>query len=278
MRIYRLANIIAIPPALILLLLGYLSFLYPHSNYLLYLLFPALSLVLLYLFAPQINYWWLSRHPVELDKKIIEMLNITNPIYKSLSAEEKREFDKRLVLYIESQEFFAKGMEEDNKDVPYDIKNLICQVPVTMTFYKEKFSFRNFERVVLYKHPFPSPRYKFLHTAETEAEDGVVILSLEHVERALFQKGHHYDIAWHAYAEAYISAYPAAAYPEVGADIWDTIERISPQTKDQIYATLGYKSLDPMPTLINLYFNYPVVFREELPKMAESFDLIFQTR
>ena len=278
MRIYKLANIIAIPFFVVLLILGYLAYLDPISNYLAWVIAPLTCLILIYLFSPQINYWWLSKNPVELDKTVKDMLLRTNPVYGKLSLEEQTEFDNRLVLYTEAKEFIGKGFEEDNKDVPYDIRNLISQVPVTMTLNRADYQWKNYERIVFYKHPFPSPRFKFLHTAETEAEDGVVILSLEHVEKALFYKDDYYDVAWHAFAEAFIKDHPKEAYPNLPADIWDSINRISPLNKEQIHATLGYKIVDALPVLINLYFNYRTTFKKELPELAAYFQSLFNTK
>ena len=206
------------------------------------------------------------------------MLHKTNPMYSSLSSQNKEEFDKRLTLFIHGKEFIGKGMEEDNKDVPFDIKHMLAQIPITMTLGRKEFLLKDFDRVVLYKHPFPTPLNKFLHTVETHAEDGVVILSLEHVEKAMFQKGHHYDVAWHGFAEAFINSYPKENYPTLPDDIWDKIEQISPQTKPQILGTLGFETIDVMPVLINLYFNYNEKFSATLPSIKRDFDSIFNPK
>lgn len=276
MKIHKFSIILSIPFLILLVILGYFIYHEPRSNYLTYALIPLTPLMVIYMFSPQIDYWWLSNNPVELDDRLLKMLNQTNPRYKDLNNDDKEEFNKRLVLFTAAREFIGKGMESDNNDVPYDIKNMICQIPVTMALGRSQKSFNNWERVVLYKHPFPSPRFKFLHTMETEAEDGVVILSLEHVEKALIQKGHHYDVGWHAYAEAFIKDNPKENYPDLPENIWESIEKISPQNKQQILATLGFGNIDALPVLINLYFNYADDFQSELPNMSRSFDKIFK--
>lgn len=276
MRIHRLSFILTVPFAMILVIMGYFIFKQPDSNLLAFALIPLTPLMLIYLFSPQIDYWWLTKHPVELEDKIKNLLSNINPIYDKLSPEETVEFDNRLSLFVAAREYSGKGMESDNIDVPHDIKMMISQIPVTLTMYKNKNSFKDWERVILYKHPFPSPRYKFLHTMETFAEDGVIILSLEHVERALMQKGEHYDVGWHAYAEAYMRANPREQFPDLPDNIWESIEKISPQDQRTILATLGFKEVDVMAILINLYFNYSDTFRSELPDIARSFDAIFR--
>lgn len=276
MNIYKLANVIAVPFFLISVVIAYLGFQDRASNLLVWTLVPLIPLVLIYLFSPQINYWWLSRNPVELDPKVKKMLATTNPIYSQLNEEQVKEFDKRLLLFTEGKNFTAKGMEEDKEDIPIDIKNLISQIPITMTLQRREFLFKHYDRFILYKHPFPSPKYQFLHTMETHSEDGAIIFSLEHIEAAMFHKGHYYNIAWHAFAEAFISIYPKEAYPNIPNNIWTHIENISPQPKKVILATLGFESVDPMPVLINLYFNEREHFLRELPEIAAAFKSIFE--
>ena len=275
MRIYKFANVLAIPFVIILLILGFLLFRGADSILLAWAIIPLSVIILIYLFSPNINYWWLKRNPVELDPAIKKMLMTTNPIYPYFSEEEKTDFENRLSLHVEAREFFGKGMEEDNRNVPFDVKHMLSQIPVTMSYKRSDRPFKVFERIVIYKHPFPSPRFKFLHTAETEVEDGVIIISLEHVERALFHKDKYYNVAWHAYAEAFIKAQPKENYPDLPNDIWASIEKISPLNQKQITATLGYKTIDPLPVLINLYYNYPEKFREVLPNIQSALNSIF---
>ena len=275
MKIHKLSNIIALPFILIIFYMGYLIYLNPDSNAMAWAVLPLMVLMLIYLFSPQIEYWWLTKRPISLDKPIVNMLKTTNPIYTQLEGELKNEFNKRLTLFVEGKEFIGKGWKEDTDNMPYDIKCLLSQIPITMTINRNKFTFKNFDRIILYKHPFPTPRYQFLHTAETMAEDGVIILSLEHVQLALFQKGHYYDVAWHAFSEAFMKINPTEPYPEVNEDHWEAIENISGLSQQQILGTLGFEQIDLVPVMINLYFNYRDKFRALLPDIFSVLEGIF---
>jgi len=275
MKIHKLSRIVAMPFFVLAVVIGYYAFKHPLENYLIWGLLPAAALILIYLFSPQIDYWWLGRNPVELDQQITDLLHGTNPDYVALSQDQKNEFNKRLTLFTTGKEFIAKGMEKENMDVPFDVQNMISQIPVTMTMGRDDFTFRQFDRIVLYKHPFGSPLHRFLHTMETHAEDGVVILSLEHVQAAMMNPGHHYDVGYHAFAEAFTGAYPKENYPDLPNDIWDSIEKISPQNKQMILSTLGFQNVDPMPVLITLYFRQKEKFQSVLPKVAVSLKQIF---
>jgi len=276
MKIYKLSRIVALPFLILALIIGYYAFKHPQENYLVWGLIPALGLVLIYLFSPQIDYWWLGKNPVEMEPQITDLLNQVNSEYERSNTEEKNEFHKRLTLFIEGKEFIAKGMEKENMEVPYDVKNMIAQIPITMCKGRKEFTLKHFDRVVLYKHPFPTPMNKFLHTAETHSEDGVVILSLEHVQAAMMNPSGHYDVGYHAFADAFISAYPKEPYPDLPSDIWDSIENISPQNKKQILGTLGFPEVDPMPVLITLYFRHREKFVSVLPDIAGQLDAIFR--
>ena len=276
MRIYKLSKVVASPFILLVMGIGYLAFRHPTQNYMMWLLAPAVALILIYLFSPQIDYWWLSQKPVEMDPRITKLMNEVNPEYTTMSEGVKNEFNKRLTLFVEGKEFIAKGMEKENMDVPYDVKMMISQIPVMMTRGREKFTLKHFDRIIIYKHPFPTPLNKFLHTMETHGEDGVIIISLEHVQAAMMQPGHHYDVGYHAFAEAFISAYPKEAYPQLLDDIWAKIDQISPQDRNQILGTLGFPDIDPMPVLITLYFRHRSNFETVLPKTSRELSDIFR--
>lgn len=276
MKVHKFSRIVALPFFILALTIGYFAFKFPLENYLIWGLLPAAGLILTYLFSPQIDYWWMGKSPVELDPKITSLLTETNRDYVSMNAEQRNEFNKRLTLFTEGKEFIAKGMETENMSVPYDVQSMIAQIPVTMTMGRDDFTLKQFDRVVLYKHPFGTPIHRFLHTMETHAEDGVVILSLEHVQAAMMNPGAHYDVGYHAFAEAFIGAYPKEKYPDLPFDIWDSIEKISPQSKQQILGTLGFKNVDPMPVIITLYFRHKEKFVRELPIVASAFKNIFK--
>jgi len=225
---------------------------------------PVAILVLIYLFQPQINYWWISRHPLDLDEKIITMLNNTNPTYVKMNAEEKQDFNNRLGLYAEGNAFIAKGMEQDF-EVPYDVKMMTGQIPVTMMWNKSDRYLAKFERIIIYKHPFPSPKYKFLHTAETDVEDGVIIFSLENMEQAFFNPKEYFNVAWWAYTDAYVKAYPNQKYPDLDNHIWHDIEEISGFTQERLQNILGFQGLDPLPILIVCYFLNADTFAAKAP-------------
>ena len=274
MKIYKLSRVLSIIPAGVLIFMLYKLFMdnnYPHFPW---ATIPAIMLALFYLFSPQIDYWWFDKNPIALDPQIITLLKTTNPIYDTLDDARKKKFDKRIFLYVEGMQFMSKGHERD-VEVVFDVKNMIAQVPVTMTINQKDFLLDKFEHIILYKHAFPSPKHKFLHTAETDAEDGVIIISFEHAEHAFLSPTQFYNVAYHAYAEAYVKSYPSKNYPVLKDDIWLDVEQITGFTKQQILSTLGFEKVDVLYVLITIYFTHRDNMLHQLPDLCTKFDKLF---
>lgn len=274
MKIYKFSRILSILPAIALGWFLYKMFFDHNFPFIAWAILPAAILALLYLFQPQIDYWWLDKNPIEIDPEITMLLQKTNPFYNTLSGDQKKKFEKRIYLYVEGIEFKSKGYERD-VEVLYDVKNMIAQVPVTMTFNRKDFLLKDFEHIVLYKHAFPSPMFKFLHTVETHAEDGVIIFSLEHAEHAFFNPTQFYNVAYHAYAEAFVKSNPKLNYPETNNEQWQGVETITGFSKDQILGTLGFENIDLLYVLITVYFTHQERFRKVLPDITKRLDSIF---
>ena len=100
MKIYKFSRILSILPAIVLGWFFYKMFIDPNFPYIAWAILPAATLALLYLFQPQIDYWWLDKNPIELDPEITLLLEKTNPIYNRLNEEDRAKFHKRIYLYV----------------------------------------------------------------------------------------------------------------------------------------------------------------------------------
>jgi len=222
----------------------------------------------------EIDYWYISRNPIKLDAEVLNLLNKYVPFYRNLNNEEKEKYNLRLSRYISSRSFKSVGSEL--KNVPYDIKAMISTNAIQLAFYMDDYLIGDFDRIFVYKHPFGSPRYKFLHTVETEAEDGVMIYSLEHLVPGITNPDIYYNIGMHGYVDAFIKANPTAAFPpRLNAD-WYDIHAISGLSKKQILATTGYDSADLLVVLGTCYFTYPLAFEKRLPQLKKELDQLFE--
>ncbi len=273
MRIYSLTKILAFPVVIALIIILFLQYNEGYDMGFWFVL-PVVIIVVLYISHEEIDHWYLRRNPIKLDEKIINLLNKYIPFYRDLNAEDKEKYHIRLSKYITGRSFKSVGSSE-MKNVPYDIKAMISTNAVQLAFEMDDYLIGDFDRIFVYKHPFGSPAHKFLHAVETEAEDGVIIYSLEQLIPGITDPALHYNIGMHAYVDAFIKANPTAPFPpKLGAD-WLDILGISGLTKRQILATIGFDSADLLVVLGTCYFTYPSAFEKRLPALKKELDILF---
>lgn len=273
MRIYSLTKILALP--VVILLVAILFFRYNEgydTGY--WILAPIFILVILYISYEEIDHWYLRRNPITLEPEIINLLNRYIPFYRNLSEDDKTKYHIRLSKYITGRSFKSVGSEL--KEVPYDIKAMIATNAIQLAFHQKDYLIGDFDRLYIYKHPFGSPAHDFLHTVETEAEDGVIIYSLEHLMPGITNPEVYYNIGMHGYVDAFIKANPKAPFPpRLNAD-WFDVHAISGLSKKQILATIGFDYADMLVVLGTCYFIYPVKFEERLPALKKELDILFE--
>ncbi len=273
MRIYSISKVIAIPIAVVLVVLLYFTFTYKYSDVAILLIIPIFLLTAIYVVHPQLDYWYLQKYPLQLDSSIIEWLQKYSRFYIGLNTEDQQKFRNRLCLYIEAREFTSIGVERHS--VPDDIKAIIAHVPVQMSFYKDDYLIGDYDRIFIYKHPFPSPKMKFLHTIEVDNEDQVYIFSLEHFIPPMLNLKSMYNIGFHAFAEAYVHVNQKEDWPDMMNVSWSDLEKISGFTKEQVTQILGYEPNDLLFVVINYYFNFPDQFQKIFPEIENKLSSIF---
>lgn len=272
MRIYSLSKVLALPVILIILGILYLEFSVRYSTGY-WILLPVFLGVVLYISNRHIDFWFLNKYPLKLDKEVLELLEKYIPFYNNLDQESQNKYHTRLSKYISGRSFKSVGSEM--KNVPYDIRAMISTNAVQLAFYQEDYLIGDFDHIFVYKHPFGSPRFKFLHTVETEVEDGVIIFSLEQLIPGITNPELYYNIGMHGFVDAFIKANPTAPFPpRLNAD-WFDIHAISGLSQKQILATIGFENVDLLVVLATCYFTYPENFKERLPVLNKELDLLF---
>ncbi len=273
MKIYNFSKVLATPFVIVFGWILYKTFSDSFFDHSIWMIPPFLFLALIYVFQNEINYWWWSRNGFPLDDEVKALLRRHSTFYNALNQDGKNLFEHRMFLWLEGKVYTALGRQKEK--VPRDIAAMIAQIPVTMTLARDDFLFHPFDRIFIYKHAFPSPRYQFLHTCETFVEDGVIILSLEHFHAATIDPHRFYHPGWHAFSEAFIKSHPAEAYPEPSEKHWSIVENITGFSKNFIEDTLGFQHVDLLPVLVTIYFLYPQKFSETLPREKDLLDAMF---
>ncbi len=264
---------ITIPFVAWAILILYQTFVEEKEGYLVWIIPPSIALMLIYIFSPQINYWWNLKRKVTIDPQMRGFLMKISPFYNQLDQPFKLKFEQRLNLYILGVDWSGVQIESISEDT----KAAIAVAPVTMTLYQEDFLMPPFERIVFYKHPFPSPKYKFLHASEADFEDHVIIFSIEQVFQAFIQPKKHFNIVYYEYGRIFRYNHPDLDYPDNPESYWGWIESVSGFTKEYLTAFTGFEHLDRWGIIISLYFVFPEQFKQIDPSLFQRIqDLLRQ--
>jgi len=272
MKIYSPSQIILSLLAFGILYLGYQNMFNDSGNHNYILLLVVLGLAV-YFMRAELDYKYHEKNPVELDPPVINFLEKRHKYYQSLNEENQKKFRDRLSLYIEARMF--KGIASEQKSVPEDLKVLISCHAIQMTMAHDDILIGDFDRIILYQHPFGTPNKQFLHIVETELEDGVIILMTPYLLNAINHPDKYYNIAFHAYAEALIKQNPQWDLSGLDKIDWNHVEEVSGFKKDKLLLALGYDQIDLMPILITLYFSHTEKFQEILPEAKKILDGYF---
>jgi len=267
LRIHSLSRILSLPIALSILTVLYVSYELEYQNAMIWILVPLVIASAVVIFQGQIDFWWNERNPVPLDPPISDWLKKYDPYYTSLETNQRQNYDNRLVMYMQGRAFVSVGRE--HHDVPNDIQAIIASNAVKMLISKKDYLLGDMDRIYLYKHPFPTPRHQFLHTVETDIEDGVFIFSLEHLVPGMINPKEHYNIAMHGFAEAFQRVFPKEDFTYLDQITWDQIEEVGYHSKDKILKTIGFNQTDITTVAINHFFTHPRRFNLMIPAVYE---------
>jgi len=268
------SRIVAAPFVFLGLLFLYLAWEY-DERYSYYIIPCALGASLSFVFGPQIDWAWYKKNPPELDPPIRQLLLQYHPFYQTLPAADKKRFRDRVALFMIANDFKAQGAEA----VPEDIKGAIAINAVHLTFGRAEFLFPKFETVVVYAHPFPSPKYpKHMHVSELYEEDGVLLFSAEQLMQGLVNARKIYNIGLHEYAHAFVLSHPNLEWPVLEESVWQSLEQLSEFSRDYIFKLINRPDVELLPAAIVHYFTFPESFGVVLPELKISFDRIFTAK
>ena len=269
-----LSKILSVPFVLLFSYLGYMVWL-GNDNYILYTIPIIVILSLIYIFSPQIDWWWYQRNPPDVDKPVRTMLERVNPFYKSLSTEDKQKFRQRMAMFVKGVNFRPQGWDK----LPEDAKYAIAANAVQLNFNEEELLFPKYENVVIYPQAFPSPQYpKTFHPSEVYKEDGVLLFSAEHLLASLLEPNKYYNVAMHEYVKVFMESHPTKQFPKFTEIDWPAISKVSPFSETLIKKTLNLPDIDPTVVAATLFQHFPANFKKIFPDRAGQLASIFGTR
>lgn len=132
---------------------------------------------LTYIFSSEINHYWLNRFPLELDAREHQFLTRNFPYYAGLPPSNQKDFGKACIAFHRQRDFILQGMP----NFPDDLKVLLAAQAVFLShiFDLPLDTWREFDKVVLYPHPFMSPDIEEVHASETHLSEGVWLFSID---------------------------------------------------------------------------------------------------
>ena len=268
-----LSKIIATPFIFAALLFLYLAW-EVDDGYAYYIIPCAVSLSLIFVFSPQIDWWWYKRRPPALDPRLRMLLVKYHPFYQTIPVVDKEKFRDRVALFMKANDFKSQGSDA----VPEDVKAVVSANAVHMTFDLEKFLFPKFETIVVYAHPFPSPQYpQQEHVSELYEEDGVLLFSAEQLMLGFSNPRQNYNIGLHEYAHAFVLSHPELLWPSLDDNTWALLERLSGFSKEYIDRWINRPDVELLPATIVHYFTFPESFAAALPELKTFFDGVFKS-
>lgn len=272
MKIHKLSTILYLPFVLIALGIIYIS-MNINRDFSIWILVPAIGISLVYVFANEVDKWWWFSNPQSLPQKMKDWLIQYSVFYNKLSLEDKIKFDNKLAMFIETNQFYIVGKEAE--PLPYDIKGIVGHEAIKAMLLLDEDPYRNINRIVLYKHAFPSPSHQYLHTIETHEEDGVIIFSLEHLIPGLLSPNKYYNIALHGYIEMSTNKSLRQFLSTQHEITWSTLTEISGITESFIRSTIGLEEINKTTVVVVCYIVYSDKFQKKLPQINDQLDQIF---
>lgn len=252
---------------------GYLTYEY-GEQYTYGLILAVVLVVLSYVFAPQINWWWWMRYPPDLPRSLHAPVERT-PFYQRLSEADRQIFRRRVFLFSQAQVFRPQALEK----ITDDVKTAIAVGAVQVSFHQLNFLYPDYENIIVYKHPFPSPQYPdHMHASEVFEDEHAngLIFSIEHVLRSFLEPHAYYNVCIHEYVLLLIKTSPEIDFPELDEDIWPALERISGFAHDKLLEYIGLDEIDLLQVTIHHYLVFREKFFAVLPEVTAALDRIFR--
>jgi hypothetical protein len=230
-----------------------------------YLIIPVLAIAAALALNPQIDEIGYKLWKPKADPTIQKIILASSPSSSWIYSEDYNVFFSKSLDQIRVTDFM--GMKVD--DIPTDVK-VMCIFPGLLLDYLFGTKLlKEYDRVVLYKSPFPSPQFNEWHTSEVHHEDGMIIMSLAHLIPNYSRAHDFYHICWDAWLRAFFLHHPELTNKSIMSE---TTQWGKPNL-DIISARkyLGLNHVDDVMINWQALLNYPELFREKHPK---SFELI----
>jgi hypothetical protein len=240
------AHLVAVPFAIAALVVLFLAW-ESNANMAYWLVPCLLGLSFTFVFSPQINWWWYSKRPPELEAAIVQKLEGL-PFYAQLITDDRLRFRQRVALTRMNTDWTLNGFPID--DMPPDLQTAIASQAVIATWDKPdgQYFFPKYEKVIAFPKGFLSPEHPYVHQSERyDGDDKCLMFSAEAVMRAFVEPTQYFNVALYEYARlAQADASPETSTDDE-AEIWATLEAQSGMSREQVEQTIGLSGIEVAP-------------------------------
>ncbi|WP_373553546.1 zinc-dependent peptidase [Haliscomenobacter sp.] len=268
------SRILALPFVIGMALAFYLA-LAKDPAYAMYVVPCVVVLAIIYIFSPQIDWFWYQRNPPTLPDKLRAFFEQHSFFYQQLQSEEDRQlFHRRVALFKIATDF--KSPEEDTA-VSEDLKVAVAASAVPLSFHLPDYLLPKFETVVVFAQAFHSPQYPhYIHASELFEEDGVLLFSAPHLMKGFMNPREYYDVALHEWVRAFVLSFPQLNWPVDDAQRWLAFPQISGFPAQAIQQWINRPDVELLPVTVVHYFHFPQQFKAVLPEVYGQLEGIFQ--
>ena len=209
--------------------------------------------------APQIDWWWISKYPPKTPIPIKKMFEAKSNYFRQIDNSLKDFYFHRVEMFYKAFDWIPQGYDT----IPGDVQYVLCGYAAQLTMNKDKFLFKHWEKIVLYKHPFPSPQFpKALHNSEIFQEDNVMLYNIEAVMLGFLEPYTHFPVGLYEMSRAYCETFKLQLIKDENDFNTEHAELISGKAFDWVTSGIGLNRIDMNGVAIVFYF----LFHENLQK------------
>lgn len=239
-----------------------------------YIAFAVVGATLVFIFSPQINWFFWQYYPPKISEKLRVILNQSWPDLVQMNSTDREKMLVRTILFTRGNE--VRFMGTDN--APEDISAIIGTIPVRMTSSLKSAAFlmQPYERIILYTDKFPSPDRPYPHACETNHEDAVLIFSVKHLLEAFREPERFFNIGFYEYSGVYRAIYKNKVYPTLDPEEhWPLLEQISGFRKKQVEEYCAIEALDIDQFAMTAFWCAGTRFKNMAPSLYAEYDRVF---
>ncbi len=241
----------------------YFSWTY-DAQYSFWIIPPAIIATIAIVMAPQIDWWYVMQRPPRTDEQIVRMLDMKMPFFHHAIPPVKKFLLHRIELFMRAFDWMPQGFET----IPGDAKYIVCAYAAQLTHLKQKFVFKNWEKVIFYKHPFPSPQFPTtLHNSEIFEEDFVMIFSIEALVNGFLEPLVHFPVGLYEMGRVYSSVFKVNFTDALKPLTEDHFMKISDKNWNWVTDGIGLEMVDPDGLAVVCYFLFPDRMSEVAPEI-----------